>query len=1844
MKPNKKIKKISNLPMLIPLSLVIPLFSAACNNKASNKNIEDQINKNDHIQKSISGEIKYLAIGDDYAIGHNNTENAKNENLFDKEKNEVYGISYASYLANAILLLNDGQTTLNKYNNLGIANSKITDWLFLLNKNKYQNQKEAFEQTQQLNKDLGLINNDLKSEKLINAIEETNLLTISIGFNDIFKKHEILGLIFNQNQNTKERIESFKNKINQRIENLKNNYFALIDEIKQINPEINISLTGFLSPLLHTINLQSNEGLNEVFKNTTKQLNEAIQSVATKKNLNFYSFSNEEYLLNNKNDFTTDFISILPNKNAYKKLGQDIFAKMSINNSEYNKLFDNQENSKHLNTLEFEKKSTTIKSLIFGINNTKTDSYNKEYPFEKNQINKKIIASEKQNNSVEELLKELKLNLNVTSDKEIKDIVLNLLGILGVNKSDVYQTFSNLCDSLLEKNQINLLKAFFNQILESDNTKDTLKKVNIAILELLAKQAHTNTSFENIKNLIHHQWSQNNNFYFLIKDLLDKKYLEKEENKKFLETNLPSFIKAMFKDEILNKIFPNQLKNLLLNKVSIEKEFDVITKKISVILLNENKQKEYFKNSNFDNFVKNLFIDTKEEIIDLFAEAIKQIKKDKKIFTKTVKEITEELKNVYQIKNKEHIDAIEYLFQHLIESLDFNKDKKDDLSYQLLDLLAKTILNNLDNNQQINKKFFESLALDNKDGINKNNHVFFKLVSYTPNHIKNLDQEKYNKGMVYLGASLVKIDKFLDPKEINNLNKNKDSLFTFIKNLSEAETNELLNDQGKKNIQDFISLIIDDGLNNGLIKSMLNKLGNYLVVSPLINYIKSNNLETKILELNSEFNSIEQLISTWFKSIYETITNENVVNKIKKLFYNLIFDKENKYNKESPEKFILSILENIDQNGLADVVKELFNQLAKNDKNFTLLADIFVITINSKLKIKLDENDKKEISKDLKKVIENVPNSQLLKNFQDEIIKLIKSIDKKKINNFNDLSKELNAKLSNSFSEIINQKNLGQLFELLLVDNKNSKENNSQKINIIFKWTKQILEKIEKSNKKDIKELLNKLLFNSPIKNFIEKQLYSIQNLILKEDSSATEFAKKTVEKIKKIIFDKNNDNVINSILDWILEIKQTELKEIDNWNGLFKKILASNSEKISSLIKPIISELIDNKDYLKQLIAFSLKTIGKKYQFDSTDNEIENIANFVARTMYNLNKNSDLISSISNFLKQLIDNISKNEIKIEEIKNNIFSALKQVKYEEIFTEEFFKKASLAAFDKNVNKEELKNQLNSIYSYFSRNISKLKTKRRKRDTNQENKELIERFKKIFKNLIKGFNGSLNKNEHQEIKESITNTVTQIINTQIEDAIKNIDSKIVANDKLKKLINSIIKNNYFKDLINEIISEFFVGEKIVADDIGNIIHTILEKVSNKLNESIVKTIKKFTSDKNLMNELVEHLINLLNLEHTTSEDKKFLSELLEKIINHLIETEYFKTKVVKRTTNHIVEHSKEFDISNPLEWLFKAFNKIKSGFGNGDLNILGDLIGDEKPINGESLVKLINLIFGKSNFENSILYRMLRNVNMNSISSERTNIKTLNDQTKISNIFNRGNNSNQDSSDPDNITPSIDVLKLADSIFKMLYEQYKQVESKPFKDKIQTEQWKAVYRLKVVIDFILFEMFGRETLVKDRDAAKGIEFSTLSLYTGVRSILWEIQEGTNLKAIPFISSKFTGMQAYFKKESDRRQFTNYAISESGWFIKKWTYFDEKNYGPESITYIITSSGYNEKEKDKLTQINFQTNEKDTKKRISKKEYILLTLKEGGYGKFMKLNNKKSISTWSGLDKINENEYS
>ncbi|WP_258456674.1 hypothetical protein [Metamycoplasma hominis] len=91
------------------------------------------------------------------------------------------------------------------------------------------------------------------------------------------------------------------------------------------------------------------------------------------------------------------------------------------------------------------------------------------------------------------------------------------------------------------------------------------------------------------------------------------------------------------------------------------------------------------------------------------------------------------------------------------------------------------------------------------------------------------------------------------------------------------------------------------------------------------------------------------------------------------------------------------------------------------------------------------------------------------------------------------------------------------------------------------------------------------------------------------------------------------------------------------------------------------------------------------------------------------------------------------------------------------------------------------------------------------------------------------------------------------------------------------------------------------------------------------------------------------------------------------------------------------------------------------------------------------------------------------------------------------------------------------------------------------------------------------------------------------------------------------------------------------------IHSWEYYNEENYGPESITYLIATSGYNKSESSKLKNVNFKVKEDGKPNEVSKKEYILMTIKEGGYRKFMNMNNKTSINKWSGLDKIRKGDY-
>jgi len=137
----------------------------------------------------------------------------------------------------------------------------------------------------------------------------------------------------------------------------------------------------------------------------------------------------------------------------------------------------------------------------------------------------------------------------------------------------------------------------------------------------------------------------------------------------------------------------------------------------------------------------------------------------------------------------------------------------------------------------------------------------------------------------------------------------------------------------------------------------------------------------------------------------------------------------------------------------------------------------------------------------------------------------------------------------------------------------------------------------------------------------------------------------------------------------------------------------------------------------------------------------------------------------------------------------------------------------------------------------------------------------------------------------------------------------------------------------------------------------------------------------------------------------------------------------------------------------------AIEKIKSAFSFNDVLVLSELVGEDKPINETALVKLINLVFGKSNFNDSVIYNALRNLNNNSDESKRSNMKTLNSSVSnaLGSIFKSSKATDKD--DPDNIDYSADVLKLLDTIYKLLAKAYnndKDAISSTYKVRAQSE--------------------------------------------------------------------------------------------------------------------------------------------------------------------------------------------
>ncbi|AZG68684.1 hypothetical protein [Mycoplasma struthionis] len=778
---------------------------------------------------------------------------------------------------------------------------------------------------------------------------------------------------------------------------------------------------------------------------------------------------------------------------------------------------------------------------------------------------------------------------------------------------------------------------------------------------------------------------------------------------------------------------------------------------------------------------------------------------------------------------------------------------------------------------------------------------------------------------------------------------------------------------------------------------------------------------------------------------------------------------------------------------------------------------------------------------------------------------------------------------------------------------------------------------------------------DTKLHSYVRNNLGVVREAILKANPDATKFANQVVDLLVRIIFKSDGtEKFIRPLIDSLLDLDEAAFKNINNFDDLIATLVSKNKEGIKSLIRSLMKDILTDQEFVKEAVKFTFGILNKSYNFTSTGIQMEDVYNFFTRVLVKFNQLNVVEQLLTKFVDLMADNFrildAQGHFDKEKLQQKFISALRSIKYADYITSSNIREVLSTVLDDGLTKQQIENQLTSTYKYFVANKDKLQNITVAKESAAANnlaaptenasaeakQEFLKNLESLLFNILSGLNNSINRSNNNG-KEGLTN----FLYTVLKDQVKKIDwsslkQKVIPQKRLQWITTKFIDYPEVRDIIKSVVNDFLAGDRITSTSLGDMLSKTIDRIKENLKNNFTNFLKKALADDEVLTAVVGDIFNYMKLENTDQADKDFAKNLIKQLLPKLVTTPLFQRKLLNRGLTVLSKKAKDFTLAEPTKWITEAIDEITKVFSMGDMAVLAQFIGEDNVINGPNLVKLINLLFGKSKLSDSLLYNALRNLNNDSNLSARTNMRTLNNfvSDAISSAFKSKRGTNND---PDNITVDFDPLATFNTIYRILAKEInkkKLTENGSFKVRAAQPEWKAVYRLNVAVDWIIFEMFGRESLVKDRE--KG---PTLALYSGTRSILWELQEGTNLKFIPGIAAKFSGMATYFTSDWRRREFTNYIRDWYGGFFglgARYYYYDENNYTPESIIYIIQSSGYNKNETtSRNTQFKYAVDENNKSKRVSKKDYIMMTLKEGGYGRFMKLNRKGGSSVWSGL---------
>ena len=1503
-------------------TITIEGFKKKTNPEPNDPNKIYNTKSNNFIDKN--SKIKYLSIGDSISAGFTGL---LDQDYHGSLKNgKVNGMSFAAYLAS---LLNNEKGRLEEFDNFATSNATALEWLDLLGVN-YESTKPLFKNSDSLYKTTfnRFGNLDEFKKRLIKKIKEANLMTMTIGANDFLRMISSLLQASNFNklinelmlkgsldQNTL--IKFALDFINVAQEEIKARVLKLIERIKEINPNVNLSLVSYPTPILRFVSSIIEflpDSIKQQFKNFNipelliDQLNNAIKdavSQANIKNLNvgYLDTFDAEFWNKNQQKLASMVFDIHPTIYGYKKMAWDAYLKLTNGEIDRRNLsrfgwsnhYINKNPNTHFHTIELRDDPTEVYKKLFG--NEKDEalknllSEDELYKSIKSQISNANFAK-RLTNFPTDMLNEIAISM-----------FIKYLGSSLIREFDSNETLLNFFKS----SNYASVKALVKWFKSSKWFKEQLTKAQkLADEKDWDNDGLAGVAFlkkEYILEIFRETFFKPESLLSLTKEILDSDFSKgyKEGFSKAIEL----FLQSALKNNKLEKSI-DLIASKTYNKVSEYLSLEDYRKLLSKIVKLDNLPKFFgtslksilssSENPNFNS------ASTFNELIKFFFSS-----------SKTNKELSNSINNLFnELLNDDEIKQIlvKLIRKYLDKDYSFIfKDIKDQ------NAIIKKILNILvqENNEF---KLIELLSNETINEIAKNG-LNLNFATILNNSIKKFSQSflnDYDQNITKFIKAFAKNATF-DWNDIKTLFKN---IFTFIKTKENVISN-LLWENIKSSLSNYIDesdfkqlfnyALNDDDLSSLLIDSLINVLSS-LSNSDIDSITNIGDILKQIFKEDSFlYNEFPKKIKDFANKFLHKDEVKQILVKIIKKYLNKHYPNISPSLDDAKIKFILDaaiggIFKLDDKiNGIIPSQQWIMRYLSEKGTNFKL--NEFIAAFLNQIKVKFVErinNNEVELFKffnqypafkshkqDIKKLFMSLYENEkiqelLLKQVKDKLLTLLKT-------SLKDIYTDEEYKYL--VEKIFEKKNFEMIFDYLYKI-AFDKQYDFSNINLLDK----LLELIFLDNENKPSLLVEKIFKNITSDEKIKELIFRLANKYKLLENLTDEEKSKIFDLMPELVktlddSEKISLSLFKALLPAILKFDLSKITEaLSKWtNDLKDKYLGVDSkENVLKLIKAISKSqaFMNNKDLITKLLKNVYAFIIEKYKFENIiwDKLPQNIKEKVTEAtfksaIFNILNNDKAINFIIDLVYKFMENIDEYESK-----DSIQEIIK----------------SFVNKEKDYIKEQIKEILNSIVAdptiqSVLTELLKNYAKQYGLDINASHDELLNSFiRNSFKSIdsLGLYNQTFDTlissiDEPQNILNNLINMFKSFNFTDIKFLVK-----ILNLDVLKENVDKI--NALFDDLYTQLINNDL---KLNEIDLNKYIEKLLEKLPIKdIDINLIRSIIKNVDSKDLIKEIIKLVLNnadkfigserWIDLIHRTfNQDVKPLKDAWIKLIKSII---------------------------------------------------------------------------------------------------------------------------------------------------------------------------------------------------------------------------------------------------------------------------------------------------------------------------------------------------------------------